>query len=113
MVRIYKSEMLLRALLAYYVSSRFGDRQGTNRKIADEAQASPQLQNPQIVIAGVAKNIEPRIIRTIVPKLHRLGKQLRQPYHILVYENNSPSESRLAWAEALASKQSTFLFSDV
>jgi hypothetical protein len=54
-----------------------------------------------VVIGGIGKDISSTQVKSIVPKMKRLGMTF-QKYHVLIYENNSSNESRQAWREALA-----------
>jgi len=64
-----------------------------------------------IILGGVAKSISVAQVEAIVPKLRRLGN-LFQRYHIVVYENDSPPESRAAWRRMLNHTDSTFVSED-
>jgi hypothetical protein len=67
---------------------------------------------PRVVISGVAKNIASSHIRIHVPKLIKLGESF-QKYHIVIYENDSPPDTRNAYKEELAkTEHSTYLFED-
>eukprot|EP00899_Mesostigma_viride_P022818 jgi/Mesvir1/3720/Mv14998-RA.1 len=50
--------------------------------------------------------------RTLIPQLIQLGEAF-EDYHIVVYENNSPPDSREAFKQELAkTRHSTFLYQD-
>ena len=81
---------------------------------AVKSPSEEEISQPSVIIAGVAMNIEPSVIRSLVPKFTNLGQSLGRPYHIYIYENNSPPESRTAWIEELSKDaNSTFLFEDI
>lgn len=56
-----------------------------------------------IILAGVAKDIQPGNIHSVVSKLRMLGERFNR-YHIAVYENNSNGRSRKALKDALGYK---------
>lgn len=69
-------------------------------------------ESTTVVLAGVARNVDVGMIRAKIPALIRLGEAFER-YHIVVYENDSPSLSRTAFREELArTPHSTFLFED-
>jgi hypothetical protein len=77
--------------------------------------ATPAVEGrPRVVIVGVAKDVRAAHWRNSIPKLMRLGKTFGD-YHLVVYENDSPADSRRALCEELAraGPKTTFLFEDL
>jgi len=66
-----------------------------------------------VIIGGVGKDVSVGQIRAIVPKMKKLGETFEN-YHVLVYESNSPPDSREAWRTSLRElgNQATFISED-
>ena len=67
-----------------------------------------------VVIGGIGIDIDSIQIKSLVSKLKGLGMAFRK-YHVVIYENNSKSDSRQAWKDSLAElgEDATFISEDV
>ena len=61
------------------------------------------LVRPRVIIAGIARDIPPEQLRAIIPRLEKLGQsQVFADYHLVIYENDSPADSRHALCDEMA-----------
>jgi hypothetical protein len=79
------------------------------------ATSQPDDPRPTAIISGIAKGVPAEYWRRSIPRLVQLAEEVFEDYHIVIYENDSPAESRHALCEELAriSPKSTFLFEDL
>jgi hypothetical protein len=108
---------------ASWVTPAPDERSWLQRWLRPAAHTAPQVlatrragdTRPTVIIAGIAKDIEPQHFRFAIPKLLQLGEAAFADYHMIVYENDSPADSRGALCEELARADSkaSFLFEDI